>query len=67
MSEFPITDKTKITRLPKRGVYVQEQVYAILDEALFCTIAYVNDHQPFQIPHRLLPYRRHVVRPWLCR
>ncbi len=50
MSSFPVTDKTKITRLPKRGVYDTETVYSILDEALFCTVAYSNDNQPFQIP-----------------
>lgn len=50
MSEFPKTDKTTITRLPKRGAYDKETIYAILDEALFCTLAYVQDNQPFQIP-----------------
>ncbi len=50
MEKFPITDKTKITRLPKRGVYDKETVYSILDEALFCTVAYSNNNQPFQIP-----------------
>jgi uncharacterized protein len=50
MEKFPITDKTKITRLPKRGVYDKETVYSILDEALFCTVAYSNENQPFQIP-----------------
>ncbi|HRW99465.1 MAG TPA: pyridoxamine 5'-phosphate oxidase family protein [Cyclobacteriaceae bacterium] len=50
MSQFPITDKTKITRLPKRGVYDKETVYKILDEALFCTIALNLNDQPFQIP-----------------
>lgn len=50
MAEFPITDKTEITRLPKRGVYDKDVIYAILDEALFCTIAYTSGGQPFQIP-----------------
>lgn len=50
MSQFPITDKTEITRMPKRGVYDKETVYNILDEALVCTLAYVRDGQPFQIP-----------------
>ena len=50
MAQFPITDKTEITRLPKRGTYDKETIYAILDEALFCTIAYAKDGQPFQIP-----------------
>lgn len=50
MEKFPITDKTKITRLPKRGVYDKETIYSILDEALFCTLAYVHEGNPFQIP-----------------
>jgi hypothetical protein len=50
MSEFPITDKTKITRLPKRGVQNKDEIYKILDEALFCTVAFNLKGQPFQIP-----------------
>lgn len=50
MSEFAKTKKTSITRLPKRGVYDKETVYSILDEALFCTVAFVREDQPFQIP-----------------
>lgn len=50
MEKFPLTDKNQITRLPKRGEYDKEVVYSILDEALVCTLAYVRDGQPFQIP-----------------
>lgn len=50
MSTFPITDKTEITRLAKRGVYDVETIYSILDEALVCTVAFASDGQPFQIP-----------------
>ncbi len=50
MSTFPITPKTEITRLPKRGVYDKDEIYKILDEALVCTVAFVVDNQPFQIP-----------------
>ena len=50
MAQFPITDKTEITRLPKRGVYDKDAVYAILDEALFCNLAYTRENQAFQIP-----------------
>ncbi len=50
MSTFPITNKTEITRLPKRGVYDKDAIYAILDEALVCTVAFTIDGQPFQIP-----------------
>ena len=49
-NQFPITEKTEITRMPKRGVYDKDVVYSILDEVLFCTLAYVRDGQPFQIP-----------------
>lgn len=50
MSKFPITDKTEITRLPKRGEYDKDAIYAILDEALVCTVSFAVDNQPFQIP-----------------
>lgn len=50
MEKFPTTEKTEITRLPKRGVYEKETVYTILDEALVCTVAFVLNNQPFQIP-----------------
>ena len=50
MSEFQKTDRTTITRLPKRGTYDKETIYSILDEALFCTIAYSSEEGPFQIP-----------------
>ncbi len=49
-AEFPKTERTTITRLPKRGVYDKHEVYSILDEALFCTVAFVRENQPFQIP-----------------
>lgn len=50
MEKFPVTEKTEITRLAKRGAYDKDTVYSILDEALFCTLAYVREGQPFQIP-----------------
>lgn len=50
MEQFPVTDKTKITRLPKRGSYDKDLIYSILDDALFCTVAFVRNNTPFQIP-----------------
>ncbi|MBX2946402.1 MAG: pyridoxamine 5'-phosphate oxidase family protein [Cyclobacteriaceae bacterium] len=50
MSEFSKTEKTTLTRLPKRGTYEKQTIYTILDEALFCTLAFVKDNEPFQIP-----------------
>lgn len=50
MKAFSKTDKTTITRLPKRGSYDQDTIYAILDEALYCTLAWSDNGQPYQIP-----------------
>lgn len=50
MKEFKKTERTTITRLPKRGSYDQETIHAILDEALYCTLAWVHEGKPFQIP-----------------
>ena len=50
MEKYPITEKTSITRLAKRGSYDKDTVYSILDEALFVTLAYTRDGIPFQIP-----------------
>jgi uncharacterized protein len=50
MAEFKKTEKTTITRLPKRGSYDRDTVYSILDDVLFCNVAYVRDNTPFQIP-----------------
>lgn len=50
MSEFARTEKTSITRLSKRGAYDKETIYSILDEAMFCTIAFARENEPFQIP-----------------
>ena len=50
MKEFPKSERTTITRLPKRGDYNAETIYEILDEALFCTLAYCDAGQPYQIP-----------------
>ena len=44
------TDRTKITRLPKRGDYSEATIFSILDEALFCTVSFVHEGRPLQIP-----------------
>lgn len=50
MTEFDRTDLNRISRLPKRGHYDRETVYGILDEALICHVAFVEDGQPYVIP-----------------
>ncbi|GAB3337409.1 pyridoxamine 5'-phosphate oxidase family protein [Larkinella ripae] len=44
------TPQTTPSRLAKRAQYDTESIYAILDEALFCTISYAIDGQPWSIP-----------------
>jgi uncharacterized protein len=50
MSEFTPTKRTKVQRLPDRGKYDRETVFAILDEGFVCHVGFVVDGQPFVIP-----------------
>jgi nitroimidazol reductase NimA-like FMN-containing flavoprotein (pyridoxamine 5'-phosphate oxidase superfamily) len=50
MSEFPKTERTTVTRLAKRASYDKATIYSILDEALYCTVAFVLNGEPVQIP-----------------
>ena len=50
MDNFPQTPLNRIRRLPKQGAYDRETVYAIVDEALICHVAFVDEGQPFVIP-----------------
>jgi nitroimidazol reductase NimA-like FMN-containing flavoprotein (pyridoxamine 5'-phosphate oxidase superfamily) len=45
-----MTERTRVRRLPKRGVYDRETIYAILDEALLCHVGFVVDGAPVVIP-----------------
>jgi nitroimidazol reductase NimA-like FMN-containing flavoprotein (pyridoxamine 5'-phosphate oxidase superfamily) len=49
-SRFPVTERSKVKRLPKRGSQERAGVYAILDSNILCHIAYVIDGQPFVTP-----------------
>ena len=42
--------RTRVTRLPKRAVYDQAQVHAILDEGFLCHVGFTVDGQPYVIP-----------------
>lgn len=50
MSQFQPTDRTRLRRLPDRGVFEQDQVAAILDEGFLCHVGFVVDGQPYVIP-----------------
>jgi nitroimidazol reductase NimA-like FMN-containing flavoprotein (pyridoxamine 5'-phosphate oxidase superfamily) len=47
---YPITNKTKAVRLPKRVTYDKAQVHAILDEGYICHVSFVADGQPYSTP-----------------
>jgi nitroimidazol reductase NimA-like FMN-containing flavoprotein (pyridoxamine 5'-phosphate oxidase superfamily) len=50
MTTFPQTSRTNLKRLPKRGHFDRDTVYAILDEGFICHIGFVVEGQPFVIP-----------------
>lgn len=47
---YPVDSRNKVKRVPDRGHYDKETVYAILDEAFVCHVSFVVDGQPFIIP-----------------
>ena len=44
------------SRLAKRANYDKDAIYAILDEALFCTMSFAVDNKPFSIPTAFVRY-----------
>lgn len=51
MSAQAPTSRTRVRRLPELGVYERERVHTILDEALYCHLAWVGaDGDPRVIP-----------------
>ena len=50
MSEFTVTDRTKVRRHPERGTYDRETIYGILDEAFVCHVGFIVDGAPYVVP-----------------
>ena len=50
MGGRPRSQRTKVRRLPERGVYDRAAIDAILDEGLVCHLGFVHEGQPFVIP-----------------
>jgi len=44
------SERTTVRRLPARGAYDRDTVYAILDEALICHVGFVVEGRPAVIP-----------------
>ena len=50
MTQYDITEKNRVARLPQRGYYDAETIYPIIDEALICHVGLLEDQQPVVIP-----------------
>jgi len=50
MAEFQQTKKNRVKRHPERGAYDKESIYQIIDEALICHVAFIEEDEPFVIP-----------------
>jgi nitroimidazol reductase NimA-like FMN-containing flavoprotein (pyridoxamine 5'-phosphate oxidase superfamily) len=48
--DLSTTKRTRVKRIPKRGVYDRDTINAILDEAIICHVGFVADGQPYVIP-----------------
>lgn len=47
---YPVTPRNRVKRLHERGRYDRASVWAVLDEAMLCTVAYSIDGQPYATP-----------------
>lgn len=44
------SDKSRIRRIPKRGIYEREEIYAILDKECVCHVSFIYEGYPVIIP-----------------
>jgi nitroimidazol reductase NimA-like FMN-containing flavoprotein (pyridoxamine 5'-phosphate oxidase superfamily) len=49
-SKIGVTPRTRIRRIPKRGVFDRDAIYAILDEGFICHVGFTIDNSPFVMP-----------------
>ena len=47
---FPPSERTRVRRLPERGLYERSEIYPVIDAALTCTVAYLLDGRPIATP-----------------
>src|SRR5437660_1338285 len=48
--ELPETDRTRLRRKPERGRFDRATINSILDEAIFCTVAFADGGRPWAVP-----------------
>lgn len=47
---FPVTERSRVRRMPGRGSYDKAAVHSVLDGAFLCHVAYCLDGRPFCTP-----------------
>ena len=50
LEALPVTERTRLRRVPARGVFDRAAIYRILDDAFVCHLAFTVDGQPYAIP-----------------
>ena len=50
LGSYPVTPRNRVKRLHERGRYDRASVWAVLDGAMLCHVAYVIDGQPYCTP-----------------
>ena len=55
MSEFKVTERNKVKRVPVRARYEEKEVHGILDAGFVGHVGFVVDGQPFRYPASLQP------------
>lgn len=50
METYPVTERTRVRRLPKRATHACDDVRAVLDAGLVCHLGFVAGGRPFVIP-----------------
>ncbi|MCZ6868230.1 MAG: pyridoxamine 5'-phosphate oxidase family protein, partial [Gammaproteobacteria bacterium] len=54
MSQIVVTQRTKLKRAANRAVFQRDRMYQILDEALICHVAFVENDEPRMVPTAIL-------------
>ncbi|NQW17545.1 MAG: pyridoxamine 5'-phosphate oxidase family protein [Chloroflexi bacterium] len=50
LTSRPKRDRTRVRRVPERGIYDRPEVYAILDAGFVCHLGYQAEHGPVVLP-----------------
>jgi len=62
LDELKATPRTTLRRLPARGSYDRALIYAILDEALLCHVAFAEEGgQPYALPVNYARVGEHIA------